>query len=259
MKISFRSMVALMRPHQWVKNVFVLVHLGFGHLLHDTATVAHVLLAFVAFCLASSSVYIVNDIFDRGRDRKHPVKRNRPIASGVVAVPAATGFAMALALVALSIGAFVSMIEVAILGAYLLLSLAYSIRLKHTVIADVFVISAGFMLRILAGTLGVGRLPSQWLMICGMMITLFLGFSKRRAEIGNEARGSPNRDHRAVLDVYSGELLDSLVSVTAACSIVSYSLYTMSSDTIRNHAAFIWSVADGGPLVLIGGGSAPRT
>jgi len=246
---KFLDLLRLMRPHQWVKNTFVFVGLLFGHAWHDAFLVTHVLLAFAAFCLMSSAIYTINDMVDMEQDRHHPKKCKRPLASGSIPVTAAAMLAALLAASGLMLAFAASKIVMSILLAYALMNIAYSLRLKHVVILDIFIIATGFMLRILAGTLGVGIPPSQWLLLCGLMVTLFLGFTKRRAEI--IALNENNKaSHRKVLEHYSPVLLDKMIGITAAGLIMSYSLYTMNPDTIRIHgtANLIYTV----PFVMYG-------
>lgn len=176
------NIIRLLRPHQYIKNGFVLLGVVFSH-QWDNATLLSASLAFLAFCAMASAVYVLNDIFDVEADRLHPKKRHRPIASGAISVRAAWGMFAGLAMLSLALGSAVGYWVPALLSTYLVLNVAYSLRLKHVVILDVFVISAGFMLRILAGTVGLGIAPSHWLLLCGLMVTLFLGFAKRRAEL----------------------------------------------------------------------------
>ena len=242
------ELLRLMRPHQWVKNAFVFTGLLFGHAWHDVHLVTQVMLAFCAFCLLSSAVYIVNDMVDLEQDRQHPVKRLRPLAAGKIQQSAAIILALLLAVVGLSLAYGASPSVLIILIIYALMNIAYSLWLKHVVILDVFIIATGFMLRILVGTLGVGIPPSQWLLLCGLMVTLFLGFSKRRAEIN--ALSDDKTAHRKVLEHYSPVLLDKMIGITAAGLIMSYSLYTMSPETLRIHGTgnLIYTV----PFVMYG-------
>ena len=253
-----RSLIRLMRPLQWVKNGFVLVGLLFGHAWNDPLRVGQALLACAAFCLLSSAVYVMNDLVDRQADRRHPLKRRRPLASGAVGVPAA------LALMTACLAGGYALVEVSdsraawLFYVYVALNIAYTLGLKHVVVLDVFIIAAGFMLRILAGTLGIGIAPSQWLLLCGLMLTLFLGFAKRRAELGAmAATGTPGdaasghaASHRRVLGHYSPALLDQMIAVATAGTIVSYSLYTVSPETLALHGTphLIYTV----PLVIYG-------
>lgn len=234
-----RPLVRLARPHQWIKNGFVFVGLVFGHGWSDAGLSVRALAVFVSFCLASSAVYVANDVADREADRAHPGKRDRPIARGEVAVAAAWAFCLALAAAALAIAARVSWPALAIVVSYLALNAAYSAGLKHVAILDVFLIAAGFMLRILAGTSGVGIEPSKWLLFVGLMVTLFLGFSKRRAELTALEPATGARDpgvaQRPVLASYSTAMLDRMVATTAAGAAVGYGLYTVDPDTVLLH------------------------
>lgn len=241
-------LLKLLRPHQWVKSGFVFVGLLFGHVWHDGALVQSVLFAVAAFSLAASAVYVLNDLADRERDRQHPEKCHRPLASGAVNVPQALVLGGVCLISALILAYAASKLVLLIVLAYVVLNVAYSMGLKHVVLLDVFIISTGFMLRILAGTLGVGIVPSHWLLLCGLMLTLFLGFAKRRAELNVMAgRGG---SHRRVLNDYDPVLLDTLIGICATSAIVSYSLYTVSAETLEMHgtANLIYTV----PFVIYG-------
>lgn len=230
------QLLRLLRPHQWVKNGFVFIGLLFGEIGDNGGLRAKVVLAAAGFCLLSSCVYVLNDIFDRKADQAHPIKRDRPLASGAVGLSAAFALALVCAAAGLALGAAASAEVAAMLIAYLLLNLAYSAGLKHVAVLDVFLIAAGFMLRILAGTWAVGIAPSQWLLLCGLLLTIFLGFAKRRAELMvSEGDGSSGAAQRPVLDDYSPALLDTMMAISAAGVIVSYSLYTVSPDTVALH------------------------
>lgn len=223
----------VLRPRQWIKNAFVWAGFLFARAWHDVALAQSVALAFVAFCLLASAVYIGNDWLDRDADRAHPTKRRRPIARGSIGGAAAAALAGALAVIALALGAWVDAALLAVLLAYLALNVAYSLLLKRVVIVDVFALSLGFLLRILAGTVGVGIAPSPWLLMCGLMLTLLLGFGKRRAEQpGTDAPAS-----RAVLAEYSPALLDRLIVVCVSGTLIAYSLYTISPQTIALHGS----------------------
>ncbi len=230
------QLLKLLRPHQWVKNGFVFIGLLFGDVSNNWGLRGDVLLAAAGFCLLSSCVYVLNDMFDRKADQAHPLKRRRPLASGTVGMGEAFALAVVCAAAGLALGAAASARVAAILIAYLLLNLAYSAGLKHVAILDVFIIAAGFMLRIYAGTWGVGIAPSQWLLLCGLLLTIFLGFAKRRAELMvSEGDGANGASQRPVLDEYSPALLDTMIAISAAGVIVSYSLYTVSPETIDLH------------------------
>lgn len=227
------AFLRLMRPHQWVKNAFVFIGVIFGHAWSAPALVAAAVLAAAAFSLASSAIYIVNDYADRERDRLHPKKRHRPLASGEVGVRPALVLAAVLAIASACIAFAAGKAVLAIVALYAAMNLAYSFSLKNVVILDVFLIAAGFILRILAGTLGIGVLPSQWLLVCSLLLTLFLGFTKRRSEL--LLLTSDLIGHRRALTQYSAALLDTLIGVCACGAIMSYSLYAMSPETARLH------------------------
>jgi 4-hydroxybenzoate polyprenyltransferase len=227
------ELVRLSRPDQWVKNAFVFVGVLFGHGWHDPVLLVKAGAAFVGFCLVSSAVYAANDIADRERDRHHPYKRFRPVAAGTVPVGAAAAWAGVLLVVGLMAGAFAGGRVVLCLAGYVVLNGLYSGGAKQVVVLDIFFIASGFMLRLLAGTVGIGIPPSKWLLLCGFMVTLFLALIKRRAEVTLLDRDGA--EFRAVLADYSAEVLDTLIAITAACIILSYSLYTMSPETIAIH------------------------
>jgi 4-hydroxybenzoate polyprenyltransferase len=230
------QLLKLLRPYQWIKNGFVFVGLLFSDVGDDWKLRGSVLLAAAGFCLLSSCVYILNDVFDRKADQAHPVKRKRPLASGTVGMSQAYALAFVCGAAGLALGAMASAIVVAILLAYLVLNLAYSAGLKNIAILDVFIIAAGFMLRIFAGTWGVNIVPSYWLLLCGLLLTVFLGFAKRRAELmASDGNGSNGASQRAVLYDYTPALLDTMMAISAAGVILSYSLYTVSPDTIALH------------------------
>jgi 4-hydroxybenzoate polyprenyltransferase len=222
-----------LRPQQWVKNAFVWAGFLFARDWHDTALAGHVGAAFAAFCLMASAVYIANDWIDRDADRAHPVKRDRPIAAGRISGGIAASMSMALGVAAFAMAAWVGPALVVVLLAYVVLNVAYTLALKRVVIVDVIIIALGFLLRILAGTIGVGIAPSPWLLMCGLMLTLLLGFGKRRAEL--EAV-TPDTG-RSVLAAYSPALLDRLITVSVSGTLISYSLYTISPQTIALHGS----------------------
>ena len=243
-----RDILQLLRPHHWVKNGFVLAGLLFGHAWSDPATVFAALFATGAFCLASSAVYAYNDAHDAPRDREHPEKSDRPVARGAIAPAAARGLAAALALLALGFAAGAGALVMALVAAYLALNAAYTLGLKHLPVLDIFIIAAGFMLRLLAGTWGIGIEPSRWLLACGFLLTLFLGFAKRRAELDRLAHDAAL--HRAVLESYTLAFLDKAVFACVLGMVITYALYTVSDTTVALHGTrqLIWTL----PWVLLG-------
>ncbi len=243
-----RPLVRSLRPTQWAKNLFVLAPLVFGQKLDDAAAVTRALLALLAFCCASSAVYLFNDLRDREEDRRHPLKKLRPIASG--ALPAAVAVA---ALVILGLGAVAAALAVGgplvpVLAGYLLLNLAYTIWLKHQVILDVMAISLGFVLRVLGGAAAAAVEVSSWLVLCTIFLSLFLAFSKRRHELILLAGGAT--EQRRVLHHYSPAFLDQMINVVTASSVVAYALYAVAPETVEKYHTkyLVYTI----PLVLFG-------
>jgi HAD superfamily hydrolase (TIGR01490 family) len=238
----------LMRPHQWVKNAFVFLGVLFGHAWRVPELMLAAVLAAAGFSLVSSAIYIVNDYADRERDRLHPKKRERPLASGRVSGARALGFSLLLACAGGALAWAASPVVLAIVAGYAAMNIAYTFALKNVVILDVFIIAAGFLLRILAGTLGIGIPPSKWLLVCGLFLTLFLGFTKRRSEL--LAVSADYVTHRKALLHYNPALLDKMIGVCAAAVLMSYSLYSMSPDTMRVHGTenLVYTI----PLVAYG-------
>ena len=241
-------LIKLLRPHQWVKNGFVLLGLLFGHAWTDPVKLSQALAAFAAFSLLASAVYVLNDLIDREQDRLHPKKQYRPLAAGTVGVGPAVVLGLACLLGGSALALTVAGSSPWIFFVYVVLNIGYSLGLKHVVILDVFIIAAGFMLRILAGTIGIDIAPSHWLLLCGLMLTLFLGFAKRRAELG--AMEADSASHRRVLEHYTESMLDQFIGIAAAGTLVSYALYTVSAETVALHGSrsLIYTL----PFVLYG-------
>ncbi len=237
-----------MRPRQWVKNSFLFSGLLFSKNLFQAELLIKVSMGFILFCLAASSIYIFNDIQDRENDCKHPEKCRRPIALGNLSVTQAYFVSVLLGVIALVFAPLLNLLFFAILVAYILLNLAYSLILKQVVILDIMCIAFGFVLRILAGTTLAGIIPSDWLIVCTMAISLFLGFSKRRNELVLKVN---HTDHqRKVLADYSIPFLDQMIAMVTACTVMSYMLYTVSSETIARFGTrnLIFTI----PFVLFG-------
>ncbi|BBL79362.1 decaprenyl-phosphate phosphoribosyltransferase [Rubrobacter xylanophilus] len=223
-RASAGSYLRLARPKQWTKNGFVLAGLVFSGEAFMPSSVASAALAFAAFCALSGAVYAFNDVLDVEEDRKHPRKRLRPVASGEVSPRSAVVFAAALAAAGLTACFYVG-VGVGISGvAYLLLQALYTGVLKHLAILDVMSISAGFVIRALAGAQAVGSPISPWLLVCTGLLTLFLGFTKRRYELASLGDGAAV--HRRNLRDYSVPLLDEMMNIMLAATIIAYSLYT---------------------------------
>jgi 4-hydroxybenzoate polyprenyltransferase len=236
------ALVAL-RPRQWTKNALLFAGIVFAAQLGDVSRWLDALAAFVAYCAASSAAYLVNDVRDRPYDREHPVKRWRPIARGELAPRPA--FALALGLLVLAVGLVVPLgfASLGFLAAFVALQAAYTLRLKHVVLIDVMAIAGLFVIRAAAGAAGVHVRISPWLLLCTALLALFLALAKRRGElvlVGAEA--TPGRP---VLEGYSLALVDQLVSVVAASTVIAYSLYTF---TARPSKALMVTI----PFVVFG-------
>jgi 4-hydroxybenzoate polyprenyltransferase len=242
------DLVRLARPHHWSKNAFVLAGLLFGHGWSVPPVVAAALVATLAFCLAASAGYAFIDALDAPRDREHPDKRERPVARGAIRPSLAHALAALLAALGLAAAAWASRGVLVCVASYLVLNAAYSLGRPRVPVRDVFLIAAGFMLRLLAGTWGLGIEPSRWLLACGFLLTLFLGFAKRRAEL--ERLAGEAGQHRPVLEAYSMEFLDQAVFACALGMVLSYALYTVADSTVVLHGTdrLIWTL----PWVLLG-------
>jgi 4-hydroxybenzoate polyprenyltransferase len=217
-----------MRPRQWTKNAFVFFALVFDKQLFHWPAFPRTLGGFALFCLISSVVYLINDIADIEADRQHPTKKNRPLPSGKLPIGVAWAAAIVLIAITLPLGYWLAPGFAAVLATYLVMNLAYSKWLKHIPIVDVFIIAAGFVLRVEAGvTLIVVERFSPWLYVVTTLGSLYLGFGKRRAELTLLAQGAGS--YRKVLEGYSIPLLDQYVTIVSAATILSYSLYTFSA------------------------------
>ena len=257
----FRALIQSMRPRQWTKNLALFVGLVFAQQLFNLISFERAFVAFVVFCLASSSIYIFNDLLDLERDRQHPTKSNRPLASGKLPVSWAIAFIGILMLGCVGLTLFIFSIPIqqtdifASLGganvlfalsvvSYILLMALYSVRLKHIVLLDVFIIASGFVLRILAGAVVIPVMISPWLYLVTILLSLFLALSKRRHELVLLQGEASN--HRQILKEYSLPLLDQLITIVIAATIMAYSLYTFQGPT-GNHRLMITI-----PVVLYG-------
>lgn len=242
-----RALIKTMRIRQWPKNGFIFAALIFDRQLTDPVAFARTMAGFILFCLLSSSVYIINDIFDVESDRQHPTKRNRPIASGRLSTRAAAVTAALIVVVTLVLAYFLSPGFLIISVIYFVANLAYSIWLKHVPLIDVLMIALGFVLRVAAGVslIQVERF-SPWLYVVTTLLALYLGFGKRRAELSlleGEALS-----HRRVLEGYSIALLDQLITIVSATTIITYSLYTFSAPNLPANHTMMLTI----PFVLYG-------
>ncbi|MEY4636766.1 MAG: hypothetical protein RJA55_2564 [Acidobacteriota bacterium] len=223
------NLIVSLRPDQWTKNLIVFAALVFAVKLFDPAALALASAAFLIFCALSGSVYLINDVSDREADRLHPLKRLRPIASGALGAGAALGWAIGLSVVALAAAYALRPLFAVTAAAYLALFALYTHTLKHVVILDVMSIAIGFVLRAVAGGLVIGVPVSDWLLVCTILLALFLGLAKRRHEITALADGASG--HRRILEEYDPYLLDQMIAIVAAATLVVYVIYCASPDT----------------------------
>jgi 4-hydroxybenzoate polyprenyltransferase len=225
------ALVRSMRPEQWTKNAIVFAALIFGRRLFDPAAVGLSLAAFLIFCALSSVVYLLNDVIDRDADRLHPVKSRRPIASGELSLRTALAAATMLGVAAVIAAAWLRLEFGLIAAAYLSLFAGYSRVLKHVVILDVLTIAIGFVLRAAAGAVVIDVPMSQWLLVCTILLALFLGLSKRRHELTLLAGAATG--HRRILEEYNPYLLDQMIGVVTASTLMAYIIYCTSPETIE--------------------------
>ncbi|HKF15195.1 MAG TPA: UbiA prenyltransferase family protein [Gaiellaceae bacterium] len=233
------ALLAATRPLQWSKNLLVFAGILFAAEYDEPEKWAAAAATFVAYCAGSSAAYVFNDVLDAEQDRLHPLKRHRPVASGALPMEGALGFAAVLAVIALTITAILGLPSLGYMAGFLALQVAYSVRLKHVVLIDVIAIAGLFVIRAAAGAEAVNVDISPWLIVCTALLALFLALAKRRGELVSETGVRP------VLDGYSLPLVDQLVTVVVACTIVAYSLYTFNA---REGSAMMATI----PFVVFG-------
>jgi 4-hydroxybenzoate polyprenyltransferase len=233
-------LLAALRPQQWSKNLLVFAGILFAAEYDEPAKWGAAIAAFIAYCAASSAAYLFNDVRDAEQDRLHPLKRERPVASGALTRERALTYSGLLAAVGIAVMAWFGWASLGYMAGFLALQAAYSLRLKHVVLIDVMAIAGLFVIRAAAGAEAVDVRISPWLIVCTALLALFLALAKRRGElVSTGARG------REVLDGYSLTLVDQLVSIVAACTIVAYSLYTFNA---REGSAMMATI----PFVVFG-------
>ena len=237
-----------LRPHQWTKNLMVFAAPALSKHLFEWGPLEKSVLAFVIFCALSGTVYLLNDVADLERDRLHPRKRLRPIASGALSPRAAALLALVLGLGSLGLSALLGLPFVLCAGLYLALNVLYSFRLKEIVILDVLSVSLGFVLRAVAGGVAIGVLVSDWLLVCTLLLAMFLALAKRRHELVSLTTSATG--HRKILAEYSPYLLDQMISVVTASCLTAYAFYTMAPDTVQKYRTekLAWTI----PFVLYG-------
>ncbi len=229
--MALRELFKSLRPQQWLKNLFIFAPLIFSENIFDRSLFLRTLLAFGIFCLLSGALYILNDLKDLEEDRRHPIKSKRPLARGELKKRQAIAGFVILSFISLLLAEVVNTEFLWICLIYFILQMAYSFSLKHVVILDVFIVAAGFFLRVIAGAVAIRVQISPWLLICTTLLALFLALSKRRHEIILLDKEAMN--HRRILREYSPYLLDQMISVVTASTVIAYCLYTISGDTIE--------------------------
>jgi len=225
------AIIKSLRVQQWIKNFFVFAPLIFSQNVFNLPLLIKTVLAFVLFCILSGAAYLLNDIQDLEEDKLHPKKSKRPLASGKLEKKHAFFASLLLVLLGLTGAYFLNINFFIVLLVYFILQIAYSNWLKHVVIIDVFLIATGYFLRVIAGGLAISVQISPWLFICSILIALFLALSKRRHELVLLAKNA--EIHRPILKEYTPQLLDQMIAVVTASTVVSYCLYTVSSETVE--------------------------
>jgi 4-hydroxybenzoate polyprenyltransferase len=240
--------VVSLRPHQWTKNLILFAALGMSKHLFEREPFLRAALAFVLFCGVSGTVYLLNDLADVERDRLHPRKRLRPLASGQITPRFAALAGLLIGGSCLLVGFLLGWEFGACLVVYLAMNLTYSLYLKEVVILDVLTISLGFVVRAMAGALVIRVAISEWLLVCTILLALFLALSKRRHEL--VSLSDTARSHRAILGEYSPYLLDQMIAVVTASCLMAYSFYTLAPDTIAKYRTekLSWTI----PFVIYG-------
>jgi 4-hydroxybenzoate polyprenyltransferase len=241
------NILKTMRPRQWTKNLIIFIPLVFTlreywkpfsremFLYFGTA-----LGAFVLYCIFAGIVYLINDLVDIDKDRAHPLKRNRPLASGALKQSHAVTAIILLALISLPLAFLLDPVFGVISIIYIAINLLYSFKLKHIVIIDVFVVAGGFVLRAIAGALAIHVPASPWLYVCTILLSLFISFAKRRHELVILEGDAEN--HRAILKEYTPEVLDEMISVTTASFVMAYSLYTFSAENLPKNRSMMLTI-----------------
>jgi 4-hydroxybenzoate polyprenyltransferase len=242
----FRALVAALRPDQWTKNLIVFAPLALSKHLFEADAFLRASLAFTLFCGLSGTVYLINDVADLERDRLHPKKRLRPLASGTLSIGAARVAVAMLGFSCLGLSVLLGRAFLAAAVLYVALNLLYSFRLKRVVILDVIAISLGFVLRAVAGSVAISVQFSDWLLVCTFLLALFLALAKRRHELVT----LDGTDHREILAEYSPYLLDQMIAVVTASCLMAYAFYTLAPETVEKYRTerLAWTI----PFVLYG-------
>lgn len=238
------SVLKQFRPKQWTKNAIVFAGLIFARQLNNPEAIVLATAAFVIFCLLSSLVYVINDMLDVEADRRHPKKRFRPLAAGDISMGQARGLVIVMFLLTVPLAFLLNPLFGLVAATYFVSNLAYSLRLKHVVILDVFLIAGGFVLRAIGGAVVIRVDISPWFLLCTTLAALFLALTKRRHELSLLATGAVG--HRRILEEYSIPLLEEMVAVVTSSTVMAYSLYTFFAPNLPSNHAMMWTI----PFVL---------
>jgi 4-hydroxybenzoate polyprenyltransferase len=240
----WRAVVKEARPKQWVKNAFLFAAIVFAKQLTNPTAIWQVLAAFALFSLVASAIYFLNDLHDRAADRLHPTKRFRPIAAGEITPPLAWSVSLIALGVAIPLAFLLRPAFALLVLAYVALQVAYTLWLKEQVLLDVFALAASFVLRAMAGAVVIAAPISPWLYVCTVLLSLCLGFAKRRHELMLLEAGAG--EHRAVLDEYSATLLEEIIAVVTSATVMAYALYTFNAENLPTNHAMMFTI----PFVL---------
>ena len=240
--MSTLSLIKLMRPHQYIKNLFIFLPLFFAMKITDTALFTNAIIAFIAFSLTASAIYTLNDYHDIEEDRQHPKKKNRPLASGAISKSQAIVIMTVLAVTGFSLMATLSLSAVGILAAYVVMNIAYSFYLKHVAILDVTIIAIGFVLRLFIGSAVTGIPLSMWIVVMTFLLALFMALAKRRDDV--LIFMETGKKMRKVIDGYNLQFLDTSIAIMASVVIVAYTIYTTSPEVVsRVHSEYLYLTA----------------
>ena len=223
------DVIVTLRPHHWIKNTFVFAPLVFSGRFAQINMCLKATLAFISFCMVSSAIYAINDVCDRSEDQQHPIKKLRPVARGAIAPGTAILMGVILMIFGLALAGLLNWFLSLIVLFYIVINITYSLSIKHIAILDVLTIAVGFVLRIVGGGMAISVMPSYWLILCTVMVSLFLGFTKRRVEL--LAVDPEQNNSRPVLKEYSIAFLDQVISMVTGTTILAYALYTVDAHT----------------------------
>ena len=240
--MKFSDIIKLMRPHQYIKNLFIFLPLFFALKITDISLLLNAIIAFIAFSLTASAIYTLNDYHDIEEDREHPKKKFRPLASGAITKPQAIVIMTVLAVAGFGLMVTLSLPAVGILAAYVVMNIAYSFYLKHIAILDVVIIAIGFVLRLFIGSAVTGIALSHWIVIMTFLLALFMALAKRRDDVLIYLESG--KKMRKVIDGYNLQFLDTAMAIMASVVIVAYTIFTTSSETIEKfHTEYLYLTA----------------